>query len=713
MRRARLAIVVALAATVAGLAAAPLVAGAVEAGFVDASYAGATAPTGQKPQSKLWHADGRWWGTLFNSATGDFEIYRYTWSTHTWATTGVVVDERQSSFLDALWTGDKLYVATAGTSTTTSAHAARVVRFSYDTATGTWSRDTGFPVTITNGGVKAIVIDQDSAGVVWITYTGANRVRVAHSTDGRTWTAPEQLPFAEAAGLTSEEISSVVAYDGNKIGVAWSDQTRGAIWFATHQDGAAFNQWTLDVIYQRPEGSDDHLNLKALVADPTGRVLAVSKTSLNASADPLIVVHALAADGQWRSAVYGRVTEQHTRAVLAIDATNRVVHVFAAAPCCSGGVIYHKQSPIDALSFPPGLGTPFIASAAHPEFNNPTTTKQPVTAATGLVVMASDDQTRFYGHNRIDLGAPPVDTVPPTVVDTSPAAGAVDVAPAAVITATFSEALDPATVTPSTATLEAGGGGSVLVDATVEYVAANRQIRLTPGQPLAPGTYTARLRGGTGGIRDVAGNPLATTASWSFSVSPPSTSFTDGFEGGLGAWTTVIGGDGTAAVVAGAGTNGSAAAALTSTSNSASRSQIVRSLSTGAPDAVVEAAVRWTVNEPNNKSVPFLRLAAADGTELVSLFRRGGSSSRLQVESNGTRENTAVVLPINAAYRVVTVRLIGVGAGTGQVEVAVDGVVAYRSTVVRSGLLRTVAFGSDWTRNQYRLLVDDVTVELG
>src|SRR5580765_5531886 len=59
---------VALALVAAG-ALLPAAAGAtpVTAGFRDFSY-GTTvsAPTGQKPESKLWFNDGRWWAVLFN-----------------------------------------------------------------------------------------------------------------------------------------------------------------------------------------------------------------------------------------------------------------------------------------------------------------------------------------------------------------------------------------------------------------------------------------------------------------------------------------------------------------------------------------------------------------------------------------------------------------------------------------------------------------------
>src|SRR5919106_6620051 len=68
---------------------------AQDVGYRDFSYdaASVVAPTGQKPQSKLWFNDGTWWGSLFNSATTDFEIFRLDRSTQRWTTTGTRIDE--------------------------------------------------------------------------------------------------------------------------------------------------------------------------------------------------------------------------------------------------------------------------------------------------------------------------------------------------------------------------------------------------------------------------------------------------------------------------------------------------------------------------------------------------------------------------------------------------------------------------------------------
>jgi WD40 repeat protein/methionine-rich copper-binding protein CopC len=111
------------------------------------------------------------------------------------------------------------------------------------------------------------------------------------------------------------------------------------------------------------------------------------------------------------------------------------------------------------------------------------------------------------------------DTTAPTVISTNPADGATGASQSAAVTATFSEALDPSTLTSST--FELRGPNDAVVPASVSFDAGTQTARLTPNASLAPGLlYRATLRGGSSDptIRDAAGNALATSVSWSFTT---------------------------------------------------------------------------------------------------------------------------------------------------------------------------------------------------
>ena len=144
--------------------------------------------------------------------------------------------------------------------------------------------------------------------------------------------------------------------------------------------------------------------------------------------------------------------------------------------------------------------------------NNPTSTKQNATTASGLIVMAFDYTTRRYWHGDI-FGGGGSDTTAPTVTGRSPSPSATDVAVGSNVTATFSE---PVTgVSGSTFTLSSDGGP---LPATITYDGPTRTATLNPSANFSPGTtYTARL---LTGIEDVAGNDLA-PLEWAFTTADP------------------------------------------------------------------------------------------------------------------------------------------------------------------------------------------------
>jgi len=105
-----------------------------------------------------------------------------------------------------------------------------------------------------------------------------------------------------------------------------------------------------------------------------------------------------------------------------------------------------------------------------------------------------------------------------TVTGVSPASGASGVPVNSNATATFSEAMDAATITSSTFTLL---NGSTPVDATVTYSDITHTATLTPTLPLARfTTYTATVKSGGSGVKTSGGGTLATDYSWSFTTEP-------------------------------------------------------------------------------------------------------------------------------------------------------------------------------------------------
>lgn len=108
---------------------------------------------------------------------------------------------------------------------------------------------------------------------------------------------------------------------------------------------------------------------------------------------------------------------------------------------------------------------------------------------------------------------PVPDTLPPEVIATDPPAGATDVSIDSQILITFSEPMDPATVTQSTIHLSTSGGS---VSGTVACNGTNAIF--TPSAPLFfDYDYTVTV---TTGAMDLAGNALSAEYSFSFMTSP-------------------------------------------------------------------------------------------------------------------------------------------------------------------------------------------------
>jgi hypothetical protein len=128
------------------------------------------------------------------------------------------------------------------------------------------------------------------------------------------------------------------------------------------------------------------------------------------------------------------------------------------------------------------------------------------------------------------------DIVPPTISTVSPVNGATGVSIGTTVSATFSEAVNAATIT--AANVELRGPGSTLVTATLNT--SSNIVTLTPTAPLANATlYTATIKGGTTGVKDLAGNSLASDFVWSFTTTigdiiPPTVSAVSPANGATG-----------------------------------------------------------------------------------------------------------------------------------------------------------------------------------
>ncbi|MGA2180667.1 MAG: Ig-like domain-containing protein [Verrucomicrobiota bacterium] len=162
----------------------------------------------------------------------------------------------------------------------------------------------------------------------------------------------------------------------------------------------------------------------------------------------------------------------------------------------------------------PVTGTVNYASSTAtfaPATNLTTNTLYTATITTGATDLAGNALVSDFVWS-FTTGAS-TDTTAPTVSSTIPTNNATGVAINQTVNATFSKAMDPATITTANFTVTGPGG---TVTGTVAYVAASQIATFTPATNLAPGTtYTNTI---TTGVKDLAGNALASDFVWSFTT---------------------------------------------------------------------------------------------------------------------------------------------------------------------------------------------------
>ena len=124
-----------------------------------------------------------------------------------------------------------------------------------------------------------------------------------------------------------------------------------------------------------------------------------------------------------------------------------------------------------------------------------------------------------------------VDTTAPTVIGVSPTDGATGVALNTNVEATFSEDMDAATVL-NNFTLTKRGSSEPVAWSSKGYSSVTKKADLDPASNLEANTaYTATIKGGGTGAKDLAGNVLVQDYSWSFTTAdttPPETTIGSG-----------------------------------------------------------------------------------------------------------------------------------------------------------------------------------------
>lgn len=297
-----------------------------------------TANTGEKPQSKLWFHDGRWW-TVLPETTGTtlwrLDDTRWTPALHLSDATATHADARRADGLTHV-----LLFETG---------RCELVSLAYDDAAQTYrfwpERPSGAAISL-DPRAETATIDVDSSGRLWLASDGETEITVR-------WSAPPysawSAPLVLATGVAGDDICVVTAFPNGGTGVLWSNQQTRRFGFRFHPGDAAPTDWLPDELpgaaSALPVGggmADDHMNCAVA---PDGTLYAAVKTSYDTEGYPLIGLLLRRPSGTW-DGLY-RVDDDGTRPIALLNEKKDALLVAYRL----GDAIVYRESPRNAIAF--------------------------------------------------------------------------------------------------------------------------------------------------------------------------------------------------------------------------------------------------------------------------------------------------------------------------------------------------------------------------
>ncbi|MEJ2195900.1 MAG: T9SS type A sorting domain-containing protein, partial [Ignavibacteriaceae bacterium] len=188
--------------------------------------------------------------------------------------------------------------------------------------------------------------------------------------------------------IKSDDICAITAFDGNKIGVLWSNQNDKKFQFKYHLDNNNNTTWSnLEIASGSASGSvaDDHMNI-AVGSD--GTIYAAVKTSYDQS-NQITIGLLVRKNSNWN--LYGVTNGSGTRPIALLDESNNKVYVIYTHSSTSDADMVYNYSNTSNISF----------SSQHTlksgNFNNVTSTKQTFTNDVVVLYENADGNSPWSG----------------------------------------------------------------------------------------------------------------------------------------------------------------------------------------------------------------------------------------------------------------------------------------------------------------------------
>ena len=434
--------------------------------------------TGEKPQSKVWEYNDQWYAVMpDNSGTWVWKLNGTQWQHDLQLSTNNSVNA------DVKVSGDLAHVLLY------EGQQSQLATIQYDHGADNryemWALRPSLVNVALSSGVETATLDMDSTGRLWIASDAKSTIEVRYADSNAQYTN-WSAPFTIASGISSDDISSIIAMPDGSIGVMWSNQSTDRFGFRIHLDSAAPTAWlnpevpaSQSALKKGGGMADDHIHLAVA---SNGTLYAAVKTSYDSSGYPKIALLVRRSSGVWDN-LY-QVDTSGTRPVLMLnEAAGKLIVAYTSSE--SGGKIYFKETSMNTISF--GARQTLISGSV----NNVSSIKGTFTdEVVAIAAGGSKVKSAMFRFNT------PVANLPPVVnagVDQT-----IQIANAATLNGTVTDTGGPLATPTTLWTLLSGPGtvtfgSSSAIDTTATFSAAGTyvlQLSANDGQLSANDTVT-------------------------------------------------------------------------------------------------------------------------------------------------------------------------------------------------------------------------------
>ncbi len=336
------------------------------------------APTGQKPQSKLWYYNNQWRAVLSSSEGSDIWLLK----NDKWIKT-LHLSNLSSAAADVLPVGAITHILLY------KGENSLFLSVEFDSESGRYifwkQRREAVPVPL-EAVSETATIAIDGKGRMWLASDDEHEMHVRWS-DAlyQSWSSPVTV----ASGMKKDDICAVTAFPDGNIGLMWSNQISKRFGFKVHKAGDPPQKWSADEVPAAQSAvdwqdgmADDHLNI-AVAAD--GTLYAAVKTSYDTPGYPLIALLVRRPSGKWDDLYY--VDDEGSRGIILLnEELKRLLLVYTSY---RDNQIVCRVSGTSSIKFG-GRHVLMKAENKEKRYNNVSSTKQNIRDEAVIIVSSAD-----------------------------------------------------------------------------------------------------------------------------------------------------------------------------------------------------------------------------------------------------------------------------------------------------------------------------------